>query len=351
VPTIYGMELPLPKHWQEFEQMTRDAMALKWESPNLALNGRPGQQQHGVDIYGPDYLGRMTGIQCKRYEGPLRSKVVTDEIANAEKFSGPLATLYLATTADPDATLQAEVRVLSETRSTNHHFAVGLLFWEDIVTGLSRDHKILANHYPHLKLDSVAAAPSDATTKLAAINLGYYGGHLSEYFDLTFSEIGWLAQQDPFEFQGILRILSSSVSILPRSDRDQLSEWLSAMDQKLFGAEGTKDDETSRMLARRILDRVKILPSCLGQIPEANFIELGISMGFVNHSEHNFDRNSSERMFRQIVTLFPESVTRLRERLSRMIDLPGYSAGPRLFGFVDAELRWGDASGEQPASQ
>jgi len=97
-------------------------------------------------------------------------------------------------------------------------------------------------------------------------------------------------------------------------------------------------------------DRIKIFPSCLAALPEANLIELGISIGFVNHSEHDFDRNTSERSFRQVATLFPASVTRLRERLSRMVDLAGYSAGPRLFGFVDAELRWGDASGAQPAS-
>jgi hypothetical protein len=349
VPTIYGMDLPLPKHWQEFEQITRDAMALKWGSPNLTLNGRPGQEQHGVDIYGPDYLGRMTGIQCKRYEGPLKLGVVTEEIGNAEKFTGPLATLYVATTANPDAKLQSDVRLLSEQRSASRRFAVGLLFWEDVVTGLALDHMILAAHYPQLRLDSIVGGPPDASTKLAAINLGYYGRHLSEFYDLTFSDIGWLAGQDPFEFQGILRILSSAVAILPSADRNQISGWLSETDQKLFGPDETRNYATARMLIKRVEDRVKILPS-LGELAEANFIELGISMGFVYHSDHNFDLHTSERLFQQVATLFPASVTRLRERVSRMTDLPGYAAGPRLFGFVDAELRWGDASGEQPTS-
>lgn len=350
MPTVYGMELPLPKHWQEFEQVVRDAMALKWDSPNLTLNGRPGQQQHGVDIYGPDYVGRMTGIQCKRYEGPLKLGVVHDEVENAERFDGALTTLFLATTSDPDTKLQAAVRALSEKRSASRRFGVGLLFWEDVVTGLARDHKVLASHYPQLKLDMVAGGVSNASSRLAAISLGYYGRHLSEFYDLTFSEIGWLAQQDPYEFQGILRIMGSALSVLPTAERSQLGGWISDIDQKIFGTDGAKDHSTARLLTKRIEDRVKILPAGVADFSDGNFIELGSSIGFVYHSELSFDRNASERIFRQVATLLPASVPRLRERLSRMVDLPGYSAGPRLFGFVDAELRWGDASGEQTAS-
>lgn len=346
MPTIYGMELPLPKHWQEFEIITRDALVLKWGSPNLALNGRPGQKQHGVDIYGPDYLGRMTGIQCKRYAEGLKLADVANEVGNAEKFSSPLATLYLATTAEGDSTLQADVRKLSEARSVSGKFGVGLLFWDDIVTGLFRDHKVLASHYPQLKLDVLAGSPSDKPDHLEAINLGYYGRHLPEFFDLTFSEIGFMAGQDPYEFQGVLRILSSSLSVLPSIERIQLSGWLSEIDQKLFADEPRdRDYESARRLTKRVEDRVKILPSMPNQVPEANFIELGIAIGVVYHSDHDFSREASERIFRQVATLFPAAVSRLRERLSRMVDVPGYAAGPLLLGFVDAELRWGDASG------
>jgi hypothetical protein len=324
------MDLPLPANWQEFEKMTRDAMALKWDSPNLTLNGRPGQAQHGVDIYGPDYIGRMTGIQCKRCEGPLKLTVITDEVGNAEKFPGPLATLYIATTADTDATLQAEVRKISEQRSASRQFGVGLLFWEDVITGLARNHEVLAAHYPQLKLNLITGSSERASDRLAAINLGYYGRHLSQFYDLTFSEIGWMAGQDPYEFQGILRILGGSLSFLPESEQNQLSDWLSDIDQRLF-----KSGERKRR------DYESMIPHA----PEANFIELGSSIGFVYHSDQDFTREASERMFRQIATLFPTSIPRLRERLSRMADVPGYTAGPRLFGFIDAELRWGDATG------
>ena len=102
MPTLHSMNLPQPKNWQEFEDIVRDAQAQRWNSPRLQKNGRPGQAQHGVDIYGPDEIGRNVGIQCKRYAGKLSFDVVKAEVENAEKFSGKLSALYVATTADND---------------------------------------------------------------------------------------------------------------------------------------------------------------------------------------------------------------------------------------------------------
>ncbi len=326
--------------------ITRDALALKWNSPNLSLNGRGGQKQHGVDIYGADYLGRMTGIQCKRYEGPLKLTDVTEEVRNAEGFPGSLATLYMATTADQDSKLQAEVRSLSEQRSASGKFGVGVLFWEDIFTGLVRDHQAFAAHYPQLRLNVIEGSPSGKPDHLAAICLGYYGRHLSKFYDLTFGEIGFMAGQDPYEFQGILRVLAGSLSILPGSESSQLSVWLSEIDLKLFASEPQdRHYESARRLTKRFQDRVKILPSMSIQVAEANFIELGITIGFVYHSDREFGHDASETIFRQVAALFPSAISRLRERLSRIVGAPGYAAGPRLFGLVDAELRWGDAIG------
>lgn len=64
MPTIQSMELPKPTNWQDFETIVRDAQAQRWKSTTLSKNGRPGQKQAGVDIYGPDEIGRLVGIQC-----------------------------------------------------------------------------------------------------------------------------------------------------------------------------------------------------------------------------------------------------------------------------------------------
>jgi Restriction endonuclease len=102
MPTIQMMELPLPTSWQEFETIVRDAQAQRWKSTALQKNGRPGQKQNGVDIYGPDEIGRLVGIQCKRYKEPLTLKSVTDEIVKAEGFDKRLLALYIATSAEHD---------------------------------------------------------------------------------------------------------------------------------------------------------------------------------------------------------------------------------------------------------
>lgn len=48
------MDLPEPKTWQEFDTIVRDAQAQRWKSTTLQMNGRHGQKQHGVNIFGPD---------------------------------------------------------------------------------------------------------------------------------------------------------------------------------------------------------------------------------------------------------------------------------------------------------
>ena len=109
------MEIPEPQSWQEFETIVRDAQNLRWNT-SLQKNGRPGQAQQGVDIWGPDELGRRIGIQCKRYKKALTLKDVTDELNEADRFEGGLSALFLATTAAPDSKLQATVRGVSDQR-------------------------------------------------------------------------------------------------------------------------------------------------------------------------------------------------------------------------------------------
>ncbi|MEZ0496790.1 hypothetical protein [Sphingomonas sp. IW22] len=114
MPTLNAMTVPQPKNWQEFVDIVLASYRLAWSSLTLQKNGRPGQKQAGVDIYGPDEIGRRVGIQCKCYDTPSLA-VVKSEIDNAGKFERQLSTLYIGTTADHDAKLQQEVRILSDT--------------------------------------------------------------------------------------------------------------------------------------------------------------------------------------------------------------------------------------------
>lgn len=148
MPTITNSRLPKPSGWDEFEDICLSSFKLRWGSPNLTRHGRQGQKQQGVDIYGPDNLQRPIGIQCKNTISSITESIVDAEILNAEEFNPPLASLYIATTADSDVTLQAYVRSISEDRHRNNKFTVDIVFWSAIVHDLSIDQKEVAKHYP-----------------------------------------------------------------------------------------------------------------------------------------------------------------------------------------------------------
>ena len=87
------------------------------EIPYVVRNGRSGQSQHGVDIYGkPVHLkGRgseIAGAQCKRVEA-LTEKDIKNEIEQATEFKPSLEEYLLLTTLKRDANLQ---RVRTDSR-------------------------------------------------------------------------------------------------------------------------------------------------------------------------------------------------------------------------------------------
>ena len=148
MPTIASARLPKPSSWDEFEDICLSSFKLRWGSPNLARHGRQGQEQQGVDIYGRDNLQRLVGIQCKNTIGSITKSIINAEILNAENFTPPLASLYIATTAETDASLQGYVRAVSEDRFRNDKFTVDIVFWGAIEHDLSIDQREVAKHYP-----------------------------------------------------------------------------------------------------------------------------------------------------------------------------------------------------------
>ncbi|MDP1940200.1 MAG: hypothetical protein Q8K54_06050, partial [Gallionella sp.] len=112
-----------PKEWGTFEDLCHALFKCVWQDPLAQKNGRKGQAQHGVDIYGILNADRISywGIQCKGKESNYGSKAewseVLAEVAKAEKFSPKLDKWIFATTAPADATLQKAARELSSERS------------------------------------------------------------------------------------------------------------------------------------------------------------------------------------------------------------------------------------------
>ncbi|MBD1827470.1 restriction endonuclease [Microcoleus vaginatus GB1-A2] len=151
MPTPSTSDLPKPKSWDEFEDITWEIYKQKWHDNHAQKYGRSGQAQNGIDIYGrQNSSGKYIGVQCKRYEdNKLNQQIIKEEIVKAECFSPPLSEYIIATTASRDTKLQDFVRSLNEERGLENKFPVYIVFWEDICNDLAdpNNRDLLKKHY------------------------------------------------------------------------------------------------------------------------------------------------------------------------------------------------------------
>jgi hypothetical protein len=126
---------PPPANWQDFEDL-----CLRLWRPKLTdakKNGRAGQPQAGVDIFGrdPENDG-WVGIQCKqRGRWPpkiLSIRQIKAEIRRATRFKPPLSQFIIATTAQRDTKSQEFIRRLGNWRQKAGRFSVDLYAWDDL---------------------------------------------------------------------------------------------------------------------------------------------------------------------------------------------------------------------------
>jgi hypothetical protein len=336
------MELPIPKNWQDFETMVCDAQAQRWKSTTLQKNGRPGQKQNGVDIYGPDDIGRSVGIQCKRYKPPLELKHVTDEIGKAEAFKGQLTTLFIATTVNYDAKLQQQVRLLSDKRVAQGKFSVALLFWDDIVGGLLLNPAVFKGHYPQVVLSDAGVA--DKERLLAALEFGYYGADLWAYIRLIYGEFGWMAQADPDELISNLRILECRAQQLLAPD--DAAPILDALAQVRSGCLSPKKDTSDwhpvELHAKRVSSRIQKASSLLSML-ESNVLDLALQLGRIYHHTDNLPsaqvRESVETKARSVLPAASAPAIKSKFASARKLTA-GYWWAMRIYSLVDHELRF-----------
>src|SRR5882757_8088418 len=80
-----------PKDWQAFERNARVLFACVLGDPLAKTNGRAGQRQNGVDIFGfRAESGTAVGVQCKGkasdYGRPISERELRHEIQAALNF-------------------------------------------------------------------------------------------------------------------------------------------------------------------------------------------------------------------------------------------------------------------------
>ncbi len=143
-----------PKEWGNFEDLCHALFKRVWQDPLAQKNGRRGQAQHGVDVFGSPNGDRRSyrGVQCKGKDSNYGSKAewseVVAEIAKAEEFSPKLDEWIFATTAPADATLQKAARELSVKRKAEGLFSVDVLGWEEIQALMADAPEVITEFYP-----------------------------------------------------------------------------------------------------------------------------------------------------------------------------------------------------------
>lgn len=147
MPTPVTTKFPKSKDADEFENLVLDVLARMWRA-DLHRNGRSGQEQHGVDIYGErdGVGGALTGAQCKNV-GALNMADIQAEVTKAESFTPSLEDYWIVTSVDRDAVLQEKVRQLSAIRKAQGKFRVGVLFWQDLERELAGHPELVAKYY------------------------------------------------------------------------------------------------------------------------------------------------------------------------------------------------------------
>jgi hypothetical protein len=127
--------LPPPNQPAAFESLCLDLWKDIWGDPGAQNNGRRGQPQAGVDVFGQKD-GEWFGVQCKQKNGLLRTKVLAEELERevkaAKQFMPPLAGFTLATTGPADSEVQRLARELSQKHRVEGLFTVEVWSWEKI---------------------------------------------------------------------------------------------------------------------------------------------------------------------------------------------------------------------------
>lgn len=149
------VRLPAPDNWQDFEQICQRLWKEIWCDANTQLNGRSGQPQSGVDVYGkPIYTEYWAGVQCKDKDAKLGSKLKASELSaecnKAKSFKPALKSFSLATTAARDKSIQEHARVLNSKKT--YPFDIHVWSWDDIAAEILARPSILRSFYSGLPI-------------------------------------------------------------------------------------------------------------------------------------------------------------------------------------------------------
>nr|WP_295468199.1 hypothetical protein [Mesorhizobium sp.] len=144
-----------PLYWQQFEELCTALLVEVYGVPNAQQVGRPGQAQHGVDVFGTSSRYGRIGIQCKRLAdldeygnpypgGPISRALLRDEADAALGFTPDISLWILATTARRDTKVQAWVEEINDEWEQAGLKRIAIVWtWDECISHL--------NSYPDLQ--------------------------------------------------------------------------------------------------------------------------------------------------------------------------------------------------------
>ncbi|MDO8572921.1 MAG: hypothetical protein Q7S11_04110 [bacterium] len=158
---IGALQIPAFSDWEPFERFCRDLWARIWMNPELQRNGRTGQAQAGVDVYGDikKQAGISGGVQCKKRDAFADDSLTVAElqriVEDAKIFTPTLREFVVAYTGKSDVRLQTEARRLTELNIAQGIFTVRVCSWDDIKDMLGTYPELLDQY--HLVATGVSA--------------------------------------------------------------------------------------------------------------------------------------------------------------------------------------------------
>lgn len=128
-----GTELRRPDRYEDFETRCMALGRVMINSPNVTKNGRKGQQQKGVDVWGyrDGRINHVVGIQCK-LKGlghELTEDEVRDEWKAALTFNKNLKEYFILTTAENDGKMEELARELAAELFEKEERSVEFYVW------------------------------------------------------------------------------------------------------------------------------------------------------------------------------------------------------------------------------
>ncbi len=267
-----------PKDWQEFERFCHTLWGEILKDPNIQFNGRGGQEQFGVDVYGRSKDEVFTCIQCKgkdaNYGSEVTEKELRSEVEKAKKFTPIPHVFILATTAPNDAKIQEVARQIEEENRKIGLFDVHVFGWEEICQRLVHSPKTLKQFYCE---EDVSAQIGLVINKLDNLSDNkIIEGSISEY-ELNEDEISNAFKKTSAYLANWQQTLVVNDKWI---DRDQEEIWFNKIHSQfysstvLLGEPGTGKSALLARITQTLLKRNKIV--------------LGIKADKLSHSVNDF---------------------------------------------------------------